>query len=175
MTAATPRPLVPALAKIYPQATEWAYLLLRVVAGLMLIPHVWPKLMVGPSAVAANAMARRGIEPALLAAYLVIITEVLGAVCITVGFLTRLVAALLVIEFLVIVKVHSAVGWMASAQGAEFPFDLAHRLCVHPAARRRALFGRPQARMGDLIQSMVPGERIELPTNGLQNRCLPLS
>jgi putative oxidoreductase len=70
----------------------------------------------------ANAMARRGIEPALLAAYLVIITEVLGAICITVGFLTRLVAALLVIEFLVIVKVHSAAGWMASAQGAEFPF-----------------------------------------------------
>ncbi len=63
-----------------------------------------------------------GIEPALLAAYLVIITEVLGAICITVGFLTRLVAALLVIEFLVIVKVHSAAGWMASAQGAEFPF-----------------------------------------------------
>jgi putative oxidoreductase len=88
----------------------------------MLIPHVWPKLMAGPSAVAANAMARRGIEPALLAAYLVIITEVLGAICITVGFLTRLVAALLVIEFLVIVKVHSAAGWMAGAQGAEFPF-----------------------------------------------------
>jgi putative oxidoreductase len=122
MTAATPRPLVPGLAKIYPEATEWAYLLLRVVAGLMLIPHVWPKLMAGPSAVAANAMARRGIEPALLAAYLIIITEVLGAICITVGFLTRLVAALLVIEFLVIVKVHSAAGWMASAQGAEFPF-----------------------------------------------------
>jgi hypothetical protein len=58
MTAAAPRPLVPALARIYPEATEWAYLLLRVVAGLMLIPHVWPKLMAGPSAVAANAMAR---------------------------------------------------------------------------------------------------------------------
>jgi hypothetical protein len=25
--------------------------------------------------------------------------------------------------------------------------------------------------MGDLIQGVVPGERIELPTNGLQNRC----
>jgi putative oxidoreductase len=122
MTTATSRPLVPALAKIYPQATEWAYLMLRVVAGLMLIPHVWPKLMAGPSAVAANVMVRRGIEPALVAAWLVIITEVLGAMCITVGFLTRLVAALLIIEFLVIVKVHSAAGWMAGAQGAEFPF-----------------------------------------------------
>ena len=122
MPAATSRPLVPGLAKIYPQATEWAYLLLRVVAGLMLIPHVWPKLMAGPSAVAANVMARRGIEPALLAAWVVIITEVLGAICITLGLFTRVVAALLVIEFLVIVKSHLAAGWMAGAQGAEFPF-----------------------------------------------------
>jgi putative oxidoreductase len=122
MVAKTARPLVPALARIYPDATEWAYLLLRVVAGLMLIPHVWPKLMAGPAAVAANVMARRGIEPALVAAWLVIITEVLGVICITLGFLTRAVAALLVIEFLVIVKVHSAAGWMAGAQGAEFPF-----------------------------------------------------
>ena len=62
------------------------------------------------------------MRPRSIAAYLLIITEVLGAICITVGFLTRLVAALLVIEFLVIVKVHSAAGWMAGAQGAEFPF-----------------------------------------------------
>jgi len=122
MPAATSRPLVPALARIYPETTEWGYLLLRAVAGLMLIPHVWPKLMAGPSAVAANVMARRGIEPSLLAAWLVIITEVLGAICITLGLFTRVVAALLVIEFLVIVKQHSTAGWMAGAQGAEFPF-----------------------------------------------------
>ena len=49
----------------YPQAAEWAYVLLRVAAGLMLIPHVWPKLMAGPTAIAANVMARRGLEPSL--------------------------------------------------------------------------------------------------------------
>jgi hypothetical protein len=43
----------------YPQAAELAYALLRVAAGLMLIPHVWPKLLAGPTAVAANVMARR--------------------------------------------------------------------------------------------------------------------
>ena len=69
--------------------------MLRVVAGLMLIPHVWPKLMAGPSAVAANAMVRRGIEPALIAAYLVIITEVLGAIAIILGWQTRIAAFLL--------------------------------------------------------------------------------
>jgi putative oxidoreductase len=116
------RQLIPALGRLYPQASEWAYVLLRVTAGLMLIPHVWPKLMAGPAAVASNVMVRRGVEPALLAAYLAITLEVVGAICITLGLFTRAVAALLVIEFLVIVKVHSTTGWMASVQGAEFPF-----------------------------------------------------
>jgi putative oxidoreductase len=119
-TAAENRPLIPALGKIYPHASEWGYLLLRLTAGLMLIPHVWPKLVAGPAAIATNVMARRGVEPALVAAYLAIIVELVGAVCITLGLFTRVVAALLVIEFLVIVKVHSVAGWMA--QGAEFPF-----------------------------------------------------
>jgi putative oxidoreductase len=116
------RHLIPALGRLYPKVSECAYVLLRVAAGLMLVPHVWPKLMAGPAAVASNVMVRRGVEPALLAAYLAIILEVVGAICITLGLFTRAVAALLVIEFLVIVKVHSASGWMTSVQGAEFPF-----------------------------------------------------
>src|ERR1700704_449337 len=106
------RHLIPALGRLYPKVSECAYVLLRVAAGLMLVPHVWPKLMAGPAAVASNVMVRRGVEPALLAAYLAIILEVVGAICITLGLFTRAVAALLVIEFLVIVKVHSVSGWM---------------------------------------------------------------
>jgi putative oxidoreductase len=119
---AQPRPLIPALSRVYPQAAEWGYVLLRATAGLMLIPHVWPKLMVGPAAVAANVMTRRGVEPAIVAAYLAIIVEIAGAICITLGLFTRVVAALLAIEFLVIVKVHAVAGWGANVQGAEFPF-----------------------------------------------------
>lgn len=117
-----PRPLIPALAKYYSCAADWGYVLLRVTAGLMFIPHVWPKLMAGPSAIAANVMVRRGVEPALLAAWIAIILECVAVVCITAGLFTRAVAALLVIEFLVIVKAHSVAGWGASVQGAEFPF-----------------------------------------------------
>src|SRR5690242_16715522 len=83
------RPIISGLGRIYPKATEWAYLLLRVVAGLMLIPHVWPKLMAGPAAIATNVMARRGVEPALAAAYVAIIVEAAGAILITLGLLTR--------------------------------------------------------------------------------------
>ena len=120
--ASAPRPMIPALGKMYPQAEQWAYLLLRVAAGLMLIPHVWPKLMAGPAAIAANVMVRRGVEPALLAAYIAIIVEVAGAILITLGLFTRAMALLLVVEFIVIVKVHSVAGWGVGAGGSEFAF-----------------------------------------------------
>ena len=44
----SPRPMIAALRRIYPQAEQWGYLLLRVAAGAMLVPHGWPKLMAGP-------------------------------------------------------------------------------------------------------------------------------
>ena len=117
-----PKLMFPALEGVYAWAGEVGYLLLRMTAGLMLIyPHVAMKLNMGPAGVAANVMAKYGIEPALPAAYLVIALEILGIVCLTLGLFTRPVALLLVIEFLVIVKVHAAQGW-AGAGGAEFPF-----------------------------------------------------
>ena len=117
-----PRPMVPALAKMYPQAEQWGYLLLRVVAGAMLIPHGWPKLMAGPAAVAANVMTRRGIEPAYAVACIAIVLELVGAACIILGLLTRPIALLLVIEFLIIVKSHLAAGWAVGGGGAEYAF-----------------------------------------------------
>jgi len=114
--------MIPALAGIYPQAEPWAYLLLRVVAGAMLIPHGWPKLMAGPAAVAAGAMTRRGIEPVYAATWIAIVLETVGAVCIVLGFLTRPIALLLVIEFAVIVKSHLYAGWGVGGGGAEFAF-----------------------------------------------------
>lgn len=122
MGTSNARPVFPALAKYYPQGSEWGYVLLRVTAGLMLIPHVWPKLMMGPAAVAAGVMTRRGVEPALAAAYAVIILEVVGAICITLGLFTRPIALLLVLEFIVIVKVHAVGGWGVGSGGSEFAF-----------------------------------------------------
>jgi putative oxidoreductase len=116
------RPVIPALGKYYSQTSEWGYLLLRVTAGLMLTTHVWPKLMAGPAAIAANVMARRGVEPALAAAYYATIVEGLGVILITLGLFTRPMALLLVIEFAVITKNHlTAAGW-GGGGGAEFPF-----------------------------------------------------
>jgi putative oxidoreductase len=114
----------PGLRGIYESLDEWAYPLLRATAGLMLLPHAWPKFMVlGAKGVAANILARRGIEPAMPIAILIMFLESIGAICITIGFLTRPFALLLLIEMLFItLKVQLPNGWFFSAQGggAEF-------------------------------------------------------
>ena len=116
------RPMIPALSGIYPQAEQWGYLLLRVVAGAMLIPHGWPKLMAGPAAIAAGVMTRRGIEPAYAVACIAIVLEIVGAACIILGLLTRPMALLLVVEFVIIAKSHLNAGWGVGGGGAEFAF-----------------------------------------------------
>jgi len=117
--------IFPGLGGIYESLSDFAYPILRITAGLMLIPHVWPKYMVfGAQAVATNVLARRGIEPALPFAYLIMFVELGGAICITIGFLTRPFALLCLIELVVIAyKAHMPNGWSFSVQGggAEFP------------------------------------------------------
>ena len=116
-----PRPVIPALGRYYGLASDVAYLIVRVTAGLWLLPHGWGKVSVGAQAVATNVLARRGIEPALFWAYVLMILETLGGVMIVIGLFTRPVALLLFIEFLVIVfKAHLPAGWSPAAGGAEF-------------------------------------------------------
>jgi len=114
----------PALGSFYDGLADWAYPLIRITAGLMLLPHVWPKFVSFGAAGFATSLARRGIEPALPFAYLVMFTELVGGICITIGFLTRPFALLCLIEMIVIaVKAHAPNGWGFSVQGggAEFP------------------------------------------------------
>ncbi len=92
-------------------------------AGVWLMQHGWVKVMAGVNAVAAGALARRGIEPALPLAYLITFLEGVGGFLITIGLFTRPVAVLLVLEFIVlIVKAHLPNGWSAGANGIGFPF-----------------------------------------------------
>jgi putative oxidoreductase len=115
--------MLPGLSAMYVQGEPWAYLLLRVVAGAMLIAHGWPKLMAGPAAVAAGAMTRRGIEPAYAVACIAIFLELVGAACIILGLLTRPFALLVIIEFVIITYSHLTMGgWGVGGGGAEFAF-----------------------------------------------------
>jgi putative oxidoreductase len=120
-----PRPVIPALAPLYPWTRDISYLLVRLAAGGMLLVHGVNKLIYGSIAgFAAGGLARRGIEPALPLAYVVWAIETVGAVCIVVGLFTRFFAVAAGIQFTVITFVaHWPYGfwWNRPGGGWEYP------------------------------------------------------
>jgi len=117
-----PKPIFPALARYYPFASDLAYLIVRVTAGLMLIPHGWAKVFGRGAAGVATSLTNYGLPLALPSAYLIMTLETLGGLLIAIGLFTRPIAALLVIEFLVIIFVaHWPKGYAVGAGGIEYP------------------------------------------------------
>ena len=114
------RLLIPGLRTFYEWAEPVSWLLIRVTAGLMLIPHGWPKLMMGVTATANMALVKRGIAPAEPLAVVLITLETLGGLCIALGLFTRFWAAAVTIEMCVIVYHHlPKFGW--GERGYEYP------------------------------------------------------
>jgi putative oxidoreductase len=116
-----PRPLVPMLAPLYAHTTDISWLIVRLTAGLMLLPHGIPKWQAGAAAFATGSLARRGIEPALPLAYLVIFIETVGAICIALGLFTRFFAAAAAIHLLVVTFIHMPQGFAWASRGYEYP------------------------------------------------------
>src|SRR5687767_16007049 len=96
------RLVVPQLQPFYRWAEPLSWALIRITAGLMLIPHGWPKLMMGVTATANMALVKRGIAPAEPLAIALIAIETLGGLCIALGLFTRFWAVAATIELLVI-------------------------------------------------------------------------
>jgi putative oxidoreductase len=115
-----PRLLIPQLRGFYDRMEPISWLLIRLTAGLMLIPHGWPKLMAGVGPTAAMALTKRGIAPAEPLAVVLIAIETLGGLCIALGLFTRFWAAAATIEMCVIVYHHlPTFGW--AQRGYEYP------------------------------------------------------
>ena len=109
--------IVPQLEPFYRWAEPLSWALVRITAGLMLIPHGWPKLMAGIGPVAANALAKRGIQPAEPLAVILIAIETIGGLCIARPLHA---AAAATIEMAVIVYHHlPKFGW--TERGYEYP------------------------------------------------------
>ena len=120
MESNQPRLLIPALRPFYEWVEPLSWALVRITAGLMLIPHGWPKLMMGVGATANMALVKRGIYPAEPLAVALITLETLGGLCIALGLFTRFWAAAVTIEMAVIVYHHLPnFGW--TARGYEYP------------------------------------------------------
>lgn len=118
----SPNLMVPALRPFYERVAPYIYPLVRFTAGAMIIPHGYTKLTAGVAAVAANVLARRGIEPALPLAYAIVFLETIGGACVALGLLTRVFAATIAVEFAVITFVaHWPAGFSWTGGGYEFP------------------------------------------------------
>jgi putative oxidoreductase len=113
--------MFPGLAGFYEAVNPIAYTLVRIVVGVMFVMHVQGKLHAGATAIAANVMAKNGLEPALFFAYAAIFLELVGGACLIVGLFTRFFAAALAIEMLIaLFAVHFAKGYAAGGGGYEY-------------------------------------------------------
>jgi putative oxidoreductase len=127
-TSAEPRRIIPALGPFYDNTRDLSYLIIRLTAGGMLLVHGIQKLTLSSIAgFAANSLSRRGIEPSVPLAYAVFFLETIGALCIIFGLFTRVFAAAIGIQFLLIIfNAHWGTGlkdfpWNRQGGGWEYP------------------------------------------------------
>lgn len=119
-----PKLIIPALAPFYALVRDLSYPLMRVTVGGVLLVHGIVKVM-GPGITGfAAGLARRGMEPSILFAYIIFFNETIGAVFLMLGLLTRPVAASIAIEFAIITFVahfHNGFAFTSPGGGWEYP------------------------------------------------------
>ena len=121
-TANAPRLFIPALGPLSERFEPYTWLLIRVTAGLMLVPHGWIKLFGGGLEGTAALMAKLGLEPAYPLALYIALLELVGGVLLALGLFTRVIAAL-VIGFMAVAAfyVHFGNGFLWIKGGFEYP------------------------------------------------------
>lgn len=121
------RLIFPGLAGLYQSVAPYSYALIRFVAGAILIFHGYNKLFGGTiGMVAQNVITPMGLPDPLAWAYFIGILEFFGGIALAAGFLTRPIALLLVVEFLVITFWHMGNGYNFTSPkgGYEYPLLL---------------------------------------------------
>jgi putative oxidoreductase len=113
--------IFPGLATFYESMLPIAITAVRIIVGVMFLVHVSGKYNVGPDAIAANLMAKNGLEPAHFFAYAAMTLETVGGICLVAGLFTRFFAAALAIEMLLaLLFVHLPKGYGAGGGGYEY-------------------------------------------------------
>ena len=116
------RLIVPAMAGLYDLGSTISYPLIRVVAGIWMVPHGARKLFGGTIQGTADAFSKFGLEPALPLAYLVGAAEFFGGLLIAIGLLTRpAAAAAAIIMAIATFHVHLGNGFFWNKGGYEYP------------------------------------------------------
>lgn len=122
--ATVPRPMIPALAGLYTGLEPYALPLLRIVLGIILIPHGAQKLFgwFGGAGFSrfVQIFEQIGYKPGTLWVALVGVTEFVGGICLVLGLFTRFWSLAVVIFMLNAVWFTSAKGFFWTAGGMEF-------------------------------------------------------
>lgn len=123
--AGEPKLFIPKLEPFYAWTRDLSWPIVRIAVGATLLTHGYGKLMTTTvAAFASGSMARRGLEPATVMAYIIFFNETAGAILVSIGLFTRFAAASIAIEMFIITFVaHFAFGygWTNPRGGWEFP------------------------------------------------------
>jgi putative oxidoreductase len=111
----------PALEGLYESLSPYSYALMRFATGAILLPHGVQKILNTPIAKFAPNIAAKGLPFPEALAYLTYFAESAAAVCLAIGLFTRIAAAMIAIEMLVIVILFQwQFGYFWTNRGYEF-------------------------------------------------------
>ena len=120
-SAKEPSLVFPALAGLYQRFSPYSYAFMRFATGAVPVPHGIQKILNVPISRFAPNIAAKGLPFAEALAYLTYFAESVAAVCLAIGLLTRIAAATIGIEMLVIVFVFQwRFGYFWTARGYEY-------------------------------------------------------
>jgi putative oxidoreductase len=119
---AKPKLLLPFLQPFYDVVVPLSWPLIRVTVGGTMLAHGYLRLVDTSIATATEEFAKLGFEPAMLVAYVILINETIGAICVAIGLFTRFFAATLAIELAVISLLFVKNGWAWAHHGWEYTF-----------------------------------------------------
>jgi putative oxidoreductase len=113
--------IFPGLAGLYRRFSPFSYAFMRFATGAILVPHGIQKVMSVPIVKFAPNIAAKGLPFAEALAYLTYFAESVAAACLAIGLLTRVAAAVIGIEMLVIVFVFQwQFGYFWTVRGYEY-------------------------------------------------------
>jgi putative oxidoreductase len=115
------RLIFPGLAGFYQRFSPYSYGFMRFATGAILLPHGIQKVLTVPISRFAPNIAAKGLPFAEALAYLTYFAESVAAACLAIGLFTRIAAAVIGIEMLVIVCLFQwQFGYFWTVRGYEF-------------------------------------------------------
>ena len=108
------RLFIPSLKPFYDAVAPLSWLIIRVAVGWNLFMHGYNKILIGPPDAFLKGYADLGFVPPAVFYWSSFLIEMLGGICIILGFFTRFFAAAAAIEMLCIFIVYwsNGFGWM---------------------------------------------------------------